>query len=571
MIIRQFFLAVILSIIGLTASAQDPKTYYNISDDGYAIVPIPFGFPYFGRVFTHSIFFDNGLVSFYDPVTENMRLGGQNYFAQPLSNNIGSNFHYSIMPLWTDLRNESGSYYTQTNSESYLRYTWENISQYGYPDRLNTFDLEIRPTGFIGINYTKINIGGYPITAGLVGNAQLGEWNQHYYKPPQDIASISSIQNWSVPYSQGTDCSNPLNNQYCPGYQQAFFEQQCSINTLYDPACPGYTTAYYNYQCSVNALYHTGCQGYAQAFLTQNCALDPLYSDQCSMYQTAVNSCIVNPFTYTSCPGRTAAIESCADNGLTYTYCPTYQTEITYCNEDPLFNTLCSGYADAFFAQQCAIDGLYSNQCPNYGEAYAKKFILAVSPTVTSEPTPTTEVKVAEETSTPVAEVKAIESSPVSTASASPADTTAPVKLVSEPAASSSVAAASATSAKVEAPAAAAPAPATMRQQIAAQRQAAAREAAAESVKNNAGAMSAQMDSAASMEQQVELQNVVLGAMSFVAGFDAYGRVVLQDSIGYKPFTVYDNQKNVDNVRVMRGLSGASERLHSDMVDAQYK
>jgi hypothetical protein len=97
----------------------------------------------------------------------------------------------------------------------------------------------------------------------------------------------------------------------------------------------------------------------------------------------------------------------------------------------------------------------------------------------------------------------------------------------------------------------------------------AAREKAAESAKNNPGAVAEQMDSAASMEQQAELQNVVLGAMGFVAGFDAYGRVNLQDAAGYRPFEIYRGQQNVDSAAA-RGLLGRSDRLHSEMVDAQY-
>jgi hypothetical protein len=81
--------------------------------------------------------------------------------------------------------------------------------------------------------------------------------------------------------------------------------------------------------------------------------------------------------------------------------------------------------------------------------------------------------------------------------------------------------------------------------------------------------MSSQMDSAASLEQQVELQNVVLGAMGFVAGFDAYGRATVPDAPGYKPVDLYPGQRNIDTPASRRLLSG-SDRLHQDMVDSQY-
>ena len=48
---------------------SDPKTYYNIPDDGYVPVSLPFTFPFYGRNFTQSYFFSNGVVGFLDPNT----------------------------------------------------------------------------------------------------------------------------------------------------------------------------------------------------------------------------------------------------------------------------------------------------------------------------------------------------------------------------------------------------------------------------------------------------------------------------------------------------------------------
>jgi hypothetical protein len=99
---------------------------------------------------------------------------------------------------------------------------------------------------------------------------------------------------------------------------------------------------------------------------------------------------------------------------------------------------------------------------------------------------------------------------------------------------------------------------------------AAAREQAAESARENPGAVTAEMDAADSMEQQAEIQNVVIGAMGFVAGFDAYGRVTLPDAAGYAPFVIYPGQQNIDTPAGRR-LLGGSDRLHQEMVDAQYR
>jgi hypothetical protein len=214
---------------------------------------------------------------------------------------------------------------------------------------------------------------------------------------------------------------------------------------------------------------------------------------------------------------------------------------------------------------------LYNNQCPGYGEAYAKKYILA-APTVVTETTstPVQEIVAVVAQADTAREIAAVAAeSPA--ASASPADKTAPVQLIAAPA--STPAAAPAETKRDAAPAAsnARPAASATRQALAERRVAAAQAASqqAAAAKANSGEMSSQMDSAASMEQQVELQNVVLGAMGFVAGFDAYGRATIPDAAGYQPFEIYRGQRNIDSPAGRRLLTG-SDRLHQDMVDSQY-
>jgi hypothetical protein len=79
-----------------------------------------------------------------------------------------------------------------------------------------------------------------------------------------------------------------------------------------------------------------------------------------------------------------------------------------------------------------------------------------------------------------------------------------------------------------------------------------------------------EMGKAADMESQKAIQNVVIQAMGFTPGFDTYNTTIIPDTTFYKPFTVYGNQKNVDNQNVGRRLMGGSDRLHQDMVDSQY-
>ena len=64
---------------------------------------------------------------------------------------------------------------------------------------------------------------------------------------------------------------------------------------------------------------------------------------------------------------------------------------------------------------------------------------------------------------------------------------------------------------------------------------------------------------------------VDLTAMATVPqGFNAYS-FMIKDAAFYEPKEVYKNQKTVDNIRLLRGLTGGSDRLHQEMVDQQYK
>ena len=109
--------------------------------------------------------------------------------------------------------------------------------------------------------------------------------------------------------------------------------------------------------------------------------------------------------------------------------------------------------------------------------------------------------------------------------------------------------------------------PKTARQELQAKRESAARAAAVEKGKNLAN----EMGKASDMESQKQVQNVVIQAMGFTPGFDAYGKAMIPDTVGYKPYSVYNNQKTVDNRKVGMGLYGPSDRLHNDLVNSQYK
>jgi hypothetical protein len=253
------WLVALLACIGI---AQAQVIQHTIYDDSYAHVPLQFPFPLYGRTFTDSFMYSNGVVGF-GSVNNHWCCTGYD-----LRNVRGYEFNFSIMPLQTDLINYGQGRFLTEGTTQYQRYRWENISEYGVPGNLNTFGLEIRPSGYIGINYEKINISTWrPITMGITGDTTQGEYTQFYH---------GSGYSTDVPFSYtvnatGNLClSNPLSDPSCPGYAEAYLTQQCSLNALYNPSCPGYAHAYFTQQCTLNALYDRECPGYAEAYALAN-------------------------------------------------------------------------------------------------------------------------------------------------------------------------------------------------------------------------------------------------------------------------------------------------------------
>jgi hypothetical protein len=639
------------------------KTYYQMWDDGFARVDLPFAFPFYGNLYTTSYMYTNGVVGFLNNnwgfCCDGTNLNGQ-------AGTPNSPWNYAIYALNTDLiPGPSSEFYTQvTDGGTGLKYSWVNVPEIG-TNLNNTFHVQIKDSGYIGITYDQVNLNPWrnPLI-GIAGDISQGQYSQTYFGPASGLPSLAGVTNVYTGTETTDICSiNPLHSPSCPGYQQAYFNQQCSANPLYDPTCtgyaqayftqqcsanplydvncPGYATAYYNYQCSADPLYHTGCPGYEQAYFNQQCSADPLYNSGCPGYSTAyfnqqcglnglysttcpnyadayyVQQCTISPLYDSGCTGYAEAYfsQQCTADPLYNQSCPGYATAYfnQQCSISPLYNNQCPGYAEAYFSQQCSLDGLYNTQCPNYAEAYAKKNILNIgSATSPSTITTTAPVTVVTTTSDPVASAAPVVADPVvnqavtSTAtSASPAQAaTATVPLVQAPAATTTttaVAAASTETKKEEAKkeetksadsssseekkeetktadsnsnsssttassgTTSKDQPKTTRQALAERRLEAARAKAVEDGKQLAG----KMGEAASLEAQIQVQAVVVAAMSFVPGFDNYSKVLLQDAPGYRPFEIYKGQRNVDNPAGRRFLTGA-DRLHQEMVDQQY-
>jgi len=567
--------------VGTGANAlplQDIRTNPNAVnittwDDHYNNVPLQFAFPFYGQTFTNSWAATNGYVTFVDPSVSGIYGGccsGIN-----LSTTTDTRWNYTIFGMHTDLYSWNGQNQYYLSRPNDMTYGWYNLSQCCSSQGGNSFEIKIDSSGLIDTRIAGAMVSWNAVTSGFSGDLAKGEYFQYYHGQGLNITPGSAnIFSWQALGGTGSGADqcviNPLYNPSCPGYAAAYLSQQCTISPLYNASCPGYQQAYFTQQCTLNSLYDVNCPGYATAYLNYQCSINPLYSTTCQGYEQAYFD------------------QQCSINGLYSVNCPNYQ--------------------QAYFADQCNKNGLYSTQCPNYATAYATWLALntttnttsssntttstAVSTTSVSTSAPTTTISSDGTVSTTVSTTgdsnvdKAITTTTTTTnTAAAPA---APVQLTqpsgtSTPAvavaverkqekqeekkdASSSSASPTQTTAATTTDDKKSDQPKTARQELQEKREAAAKARAVEDGKN----LASNMGKAVDMEQQKMVQNVVIAAMGYTPGFDAYGKVSIVDVIGYKPFTVYNNQKNVDNRRLSYGLFGPTDRLHTEMVDSQY-
>jgi hypothetical protein len=409
----------------------------------------------------------------------------------------------------------------------------------------------------------------------------------------------------------------------CPGYQISYFNLQCSANALYNVNCPGYQTAYFNQQCSLNTLYNVNCPGYASAYLQQQCTANPLYSTTCDGYATAYHDqqCSINPLYATTCAGYAVAYhnQQCTANPLYSTTCSGYAAayKSQQCTISALYATDCPGYAQAYFSQQCSLDGLYDRTCPNYSTAYATKMVLEQQGTASIVATAGTVARndpANQPVSTTTASATVGSDGAVAVGVSKTGDSNVD-KAIAPPPPSANSATAPAGAVQLAPPPPAPqqqmaqnepkgnepkgggnkqedkkddapkgtggnspsqntgntqassdkPAAPTARQALQERREAAAKAEAVEKGKNLAG----EMGKASDLEAQKAVQNVVIQAMGFTPGFDAYSTQIIVQQQFYKPYQVYGNQKNIDNRANLR-MFGGTDSLHQQMIESQY-
>lgn len=548
-----------LQNIANTTGAQ----HLYMGDDSGQNVPLDFSFPYWGQNFTNSWMYSNGIVSFANGNIPGAGCCG----GLDLSTLRDSQYNYMIAPLWTDLIDTTGqSTWVLKNSKS-ATYGWYDTKEYG-TNNSSSFEVNINSSGAFDIRYGNAFVSYHTVTSGFTGDLSKGQYFQYHYGQGFNVLATNPISYGTTsPLGSVDPCLiDPLSNPSCPGYQTAYRIQQCSVNSLFDPLCPGFAVAFHDQQCYINPLFMSDCPGYYQAYHDQQCS--------------------INALSFTDCPGYAALYldQQCSISALYSTACSGYQTAYRNyqfaqaCSANPQSSPSCSGYVTPITTTTTTTTTA-SSSTPT-ATTTTTQVTAPVQPTAvvaslsTSAPETIVSVNTSGTLSSPT-QVATVADPVVNNVISNNNTSTTPASVVPTAVTSTTQQSVSSTTSSISA----SPAPATNTQSTSLSTttvhpQPTRTSTVSKPSKEQADSMgnNAMKDSnnAGSMEQQKQIQNVVIGAMGYVPGFDAYN-VTLRDVAFYKPYAIYGGQRTIDNRRLSSGLFGATDNLHNSMVEQQYK
>jgi hypothetical protein len=397
---------------------------------------------------------------------------------------------------------------------------------YDYSHRINDWKT-FSGTEEYANRYSLASVGNINVS---ISGRDAGNWAGYY---GAEIKNISLRLRYSVDIC----AANPLSSPDCPGYADAYKQQQCSANPLFDISCPGYEQANFSVQCSSSPLYNPGCPGYQQAFFTQQCTLNTLYNKDCPGYEKAF-------FDF-----------QCSQNQLFSRSCPLYEAAYLdqQCSLNSLFSVQCPKYQEAYFAQQCNLNSLWNTQCPGYQVAYQEKLKADACKANPQSSSQCPGYKVVEVQVTAIPEQTSMVADPVAEVK--------DVPLVADPVVNSTLVA------PKEQPKSESPqlgtglrVPGVLPQQNT--RRETARQAALQTT--------TRAETATRDTQQVQ-QDTALATLAEVPGFNNYQSAIIPDAQFYQPKDLYRGNVIRDNARAQRSLTQRSDRLHTEMINEQYR
>ena len=231
---------------------NDIATSHNlgVGDDRVSSVfNLDFTFTFYGVDFTTARMATNGCLHFGSS-------GGycNDYTPDPLPE-----ITYSLYPFWTDLIRDNDSKVLAKNFTDKSVFGWYDLREYNRGNTDNSFEVILwKSDDSFEFRYGGLNIINHDVLIGEQGKAN--ELYTYYYHDQCGKGTTNSSscvsQTWNnsvmnsalenggslygVSSGNSIDCSNPLNDPTCPGYWEAFDDQQCDLDPQYAPFCPGY-------------------------------------------------------------------------------------------------------------------------------------------------------------------------------------------------------------------------------------------------------------------------------------------------------------------------------------------
>lgn len=260
-------------------------TSYNMNagdDQVSSTFNLDFTFTFYGQDFTMAKMATNGCLHFWKSGSSGYC---NDYTPDPLPE-----ITYTLYPFWTDLIRDNGSSVLARNFTDKSVFGWYNLREYNRSGSDNSFEVilwksddsfEFRYGGLDIINHDVL-IGEQGTsqqtytylfhdecgvgTTNVVGTCVNTDWNNTSFN--------TLLENGGSLYGLGSgnalDCSNPLNNTACSGYEAAYLTQQCDLDGLYSTQCPNYWDDLFDYECSYDAQYSPACPGYMVETFEQN-------------------------------------------------------------------------------------------------------------------------------------------------------------------------------------------------------------------------------------------------------------------------------------------------------------
>tara|TARA_R100001086_G_scaffold137437_2_gene71763 strand:- start:1388 stop:3274 length:1887 start_codon:yes stop_codon:yes gene_type:complete len=236
-------------------TTQADATNLNAGDDQLSSAfNLDFTFNFYGETFTSARMATNGCLHF-GLGTGNINYNNYcgDYTPDPLPQ-----YDNTLFPFWTDLIRDNDSKMLAKNFSDKAVFGWYDLREFNRSGSDNSFEVVLWTNSTFDYRYGELDINRHDV---LIGEQK--DTNNYYQYLFYDECNTgttnssacvsvdwnnsiinSTLENGGSLYGDGAgntlDCSNPLNDTSCPGYWEAFDDQQCALDPQYAPFCPGY-------------------------------------------------------------------------------------------------------------------------------------------------------------------------------------------------------------------------------------------------------------------------------------------------------------------------------------------